>query len=200
MITKNDIDNYFNNNEKIIRQIISLSKSHFDKDVIFSNTYINSLKAIDKMGDIDHLLVFIKRYIYMLKYWPKSRPLELSEETILEAFKSSTIVNSVASLDDRSFINNNIDENEDEDIDERLIEENNIYNIEISIHNLTNDFIKTLSDYDKILFNNWQENDITSRKGLLTFYNQNYKYGKILQDELNTILNKYKKYIINNYV
>ena len=198
MITKADIDHYFTHNEKVIRAVISKSKSKFDKDVIFTNCYLNCLKYTERMGDTNHILVFIKRYVYQLYFWYKSRPLDLSEEMILDAYQSSTVVESMGSFDDLDFLHGSEDGTSDED--ERLIDKNNIYHIESLIETLTDSFIKTLNDYDKILFNNWRDNDITSRKGLLKFYNQNYKYGTILQQELQTILDNYKKYILNNYV
>lgn len=201
MITKQQIDQYFTINEKEIKKIINKSKSKFDKDVIFSNCYINCINNIDKISDKNHILTFIKRYVYQLYYWFKSRPIELSEELILNAHSTSTVVSSMFSLDEH--FNQNTDESDNENAnesDERLIDFNNIYNIEETIQNLTEAFKKTLNSYDKILFENWLDNDITSRKGLLKFYNLNYKYGTKQQQDLFIIIDHYKNYIKNNYV
>jgi hypothetical protein len=198
-MTKQQIDQYFTNNEKEIRSVINKSKSKFDKDVIFSNCYMNCINHIDKIGDDNHILVFIKRYVYQLYYWFKSKPIDLSEELILNAHNTSTVVSSMFSLDEHFDLNNDEEENNKES-DDRLVDSNNIYNIEEVVQSLTDAFKNTLNSYDKILFENWLDNDITSRKGLLKFYNLNYKYGTKQQDDLFKIIDQYKNYIKENYV
>lgn len=198
-MTKQQIDQYFTNNEKEIRSVINKSKSKFDKDVIFSNCYMNCINHIDKIGDDNHILIFIKRYVYQLYYWFKSKPIDLSEELILNAHHTSTVVSSMFSLDEHFDLNNDEEENNKES-DDRLVDSNNIYNIEEVVQSLTDAFKNTLNSYDKILFENWLDNDITSRKGLLKFYNLNYKYGTKQQDDLFKIIDQYKNYIKENYV
>lgn len=192
---KQEIDNYFTKNEKQIRKIISMSKSKFDKDVIFSNVYINCINCKDKINDLYHLEVYIKRYVYQLYYWYKSRSIELTESLISQT--SSSFVNDIYSLDESFNNNSNNGFNTDDDNynDERLIDYNTNIEFTNTINDIYNKFEKTLNTYELSLFKNWIETDITKRTELTKLYNTNYKYTKQIQQELFSVLDKLKQFI-----